>query len=277
MSQLLDITVITVCFNCEEEIEKTIESVYRQKKTDYEYIIQDGKSSDDTVKRAEAYKSKFANKNIEFTVYAQKDRGIYHAMNLAAAKSKGKYLLFLNAGDVLCHDNVFQILDIACRKSNADVFYGDTVMIDQSGTRLFQADMGLITYRMPFSHQACFILREQFLRQMYDLKYSICGDYDLILNLYERQCTFEYLHTIVCRYDMRGISSRSYINKRREHERILKEHRLNRSKCRFVIHMMEAFIKTLISCIIPDRVQNVLRRFYMDKVKRYKYWEGEIY
>lgn len=277
MCQTLDIAVITVCFNCEDEIEKTIDSVYHQKSNNYEYIIQDGLSSDNTVNKAVRYKVLFEDAGIEYTVNSQEDKGIYHAMNLAAAKCRAKYLLFLNAGDVLCHENVFNKLIEASRKSDADVFYGDTLMIDQSGTRLFLANMQLITRRMPFTHQACFISKDQFLSHMYNLKYSICGDYDLILRLYEKQCSFEYLNTIVCMYDMGGISSHAYVKKRKEHEEILDDHQLNRTRYKKSLYITEAYIKTIASRILPNRLQNRLREFYMNKVKHYKYWNGEIY
>lgn len=277
MCLLPNIAVITVCFNCENEIEKTIESVYAQKDSNYEYVVQDGNSVDGTVKKAERYKSMFAVKGKMFRIYSQEDMGIYHAMNLAASKCTAKYLLFLNAGDTLCHENVFHILDVACRENNADVFYGDSLMVDKDNICLFQADMSLINHRMPFSHQACFISRERFMEQMYNLKYSICGDYDLILNLYQKHFSFNYLNTIVCKYDMSGVSSCSYIKKRREHERILMEHCLVSSKWSQVMHMIEAYIKTVLSKILPYKIESVFRKFYMDKVKHYKYWSGEIY
>lgn len=273
----LNIAVITVCLNCEDEIEKTIESVYQQEQCNYEYIIQDGMSHDNTLKKIEKYRHKFAERNISFIVESQRDKGIYYAMNLAASKCKAKYLLFLNAGDVLCHKKVFNVLNAACDNSEADVYYGDALMIDKSGMRLFRADMQLINRRMPFSHQSCFILRKQFLNYQYNLNYAICADYDLILNLFEEKCNFEYLNTIVCKYEMNGVSSRSYIKKRKEHEKILKEHQLNSSSVKSCIYIFEAYIKSILDIILPSRVLCIFRRFYMDKIKHYEYWGGKIY
>lgn len=273
----LNIAVITVCLNCEDEIERTMESVYQQEEDNYEYIIQDGMSQDSTLDKIEKYRIKFAKKNIAFTINSQNDKGIYHAMNLAVSKCNAKYLLFLNAGDVLCHKNVFKILNAACDSNDVDVFYGDALMIDESGTRLFRADIELINRRMPFSHQSCFISRKQFLHYMYNLNYAICADYDLILNLYEGRCNFEYLNTIVCKYEMNGISSCSYIKKRKEHERILRKHRLNLSVLKSFLYILEAYIKSVLDIILPLKVLYVFRRFYMDKIKHYEYWGGEIY
>lgn len=273
----LNIAVITVCLNCEDEIERTIESVYQQEQCNYEYIIQDGMSHDNTLEKIEKFRAKFEDKNITFIVNSQNDKGIYHAMNIAASKCKAKYLLFLNAGDVLCHKNVFNILNAACEKNEADIFYGDALMIDESGTRLFRADMQLINRRMPFSHQSCFILRKQFMNFKYNLNYAICADYDLILNLFKEKCKFIYLNTIVCKYEMNGVSSCSYVKKRKEHEKILKEHQLNLSVIKSSMYIFEAYIKILLDIILPLRVLYILRRFYMDKIKHYEYWGGEIY
>ena len=273
----LNIAVITVCLNCEHEIERTIESVYQQEQENYEYIIQDGMSQDCTMEKIRKYEEKFAEKKIPFIVNSQRDEGIYHAMNLAAGKCRAEYLLFLNAGDVLCHKKVFSILRAASDKKKADIYYGDALMVDKSGTRLFKADMALISQRMPFSHQACFISRECFLKQMYDPRYNICADYDLILRLYEKKRVFEKMDTIVCRYDLDGASSCLYIEKRREHEQILKEHGLNTSNLRCGFHMVEAYIKKALDIILPQKILYRFRQFYMDKVKHYEYWGGEIY
>ena len=77
----LNIAVITVCLNCEHEIERTIESVYQQEQENYEYIIQDGMSQDCTMEKIRKYEEKFAEKKISFIVNSQRDEGIYHAMN----------------------------------------------------------------------------------------------------------------------------------------------------------------------------------------------------
>ena len=63
----MTVTIITICFNSEAVIKKTIESVLNQTYTDIEYIIIDGASKDKTVEIAESYKVAFADKGIDFS------------------------------------------------------------------------------------------------------------------------------------------------------------------------------------------------------------------
>lgn len=270
------ISIITVCYNAQEEIEATICSVLNQEFFDYEYIIQDGKSQDNTMNVVRKHQKDFEQKKIDYKIYTQTDNGVYDAMNIAGLKASGEFLIFLNAGDVLAHNKVFSKFDILQRRQKADVYFGDTLMKNNCGTMLFKADLNLISRRMPFSHQACFIKRERFLGELYNCKYKICGDYDLILRLYEKRNRFVPLNTIVCKYDMNGISSTQFINKRKEHEEILSEHNLNNT-LKKSIHIIAAWIKEFVYHVIPEKKLVYMSRFYMRKIKHYEYWEGDIY
>ena len=77
----LKFTVVTVVYNAESILAKTIESVLNQSYAPYEYLIIDGKSTDKTVEIADSYKDRFAEKHIIYRVISEKDTGIYNAMN----------------------------------------------------------------------------------------------------------------------------------------------------------------------------------------------------
>ncbi len=89
----MKVSIITVCKNAEDTIEQTIKSVLSQTYKNIEYIIIDGKSEDNTLKIISKYK-KFISHFI-----AQKDKGIYDAMNNGISLVSGNILLFLNAND----------------------------------------------------------------------------------------------------------------------------------------------------------------------------------
>lgn len=91
-------SIITVCFNEEDTIRKTIESVLNQTFCNYEYIVCDGGSTDGTLKIVESYRAAFENKKIRFIVHSEKDGGIYFGMNIGVRLSNGTYLNFLNCG-----------------------------------------------------------------------------------------------------------------------------------------------------------------------------------
>ena len=99
-------TIITVCYNSGDKIKRTIQSVIEQKYTDYEYIIKDGASSDDTIRIINSCVPK--NENIK--IISEPDCGIYDAMNKAVGKAHGEYV-FLNAGDYFINKNILQEIE----------------------------------------------------------------------------------------------------------------------------------------------------------------------
>ena len=90
-----DLSIITVCYNCTSSIEKTVKSILAQKEDSVQYIVIDGASSDGTLDVLKQYSNK-----IDILV-SEPDEGIYDAMNKGIGLAEGKYLLFINAGDIL--------------------------------------------------------------------------------------------------------------------------------------------------------------------------------
>lgn len=98
-----DISIITVCYNSAPLLKKTIESILIQKDSSIEYVIIDGASADETSKVLSNYKDKIN------TIVSEADSGIYDAMNKGILLAKGKYLIFINAGDILCKNSLYTI------------------------------------------------------------------------------------------------------------------------------------------------------------------------
>ncbi|MEG1575147.1 MAG: glycosyltransferase, partial [Bacteroidales bacterium] len=91
------VTIVTVCDNAEAIVERTIKSVISQTYKNIEYIIVDGKSTDETVVIAKRYQTLYPH---IISVYSEKDAGIYDAMNKALKIAKGDFILYMNAGDL---------------------------------------------------------------------------------------------------------------------------------------------------------------------------------
>ena len=98
-------SVVTICYNCEHEIEATLLSVLNQTYADVDYVIIDGKSSDGSMLIVNKYRERIA------TVVSEPDSGIYNAMNKGLSHCKGDYVIFMNAGDVFASDDVLARLN----------------------------------------------------------------------------------------------------------------------------------------------------------------------
>lgn len=95
----MKISVVTVAYNSEKGIGKTIESVLRQSWGDVEYLIIDGKSSDRTVEIAESYRNALEEKGIVYQIVSEPDNGIYDAMNKGIRMASGDVIGLLNSED----------------------------------------------------------------------------------------------------------------------------------------------------------------------------------
>ncbi len=127
------VSVITISFNSEAVIKKTIESVLNQTYTDIEYLIIDGASKDKTVEIAESYKDAFAQKGIDYKVFSEPDKGIYDAMNKGISKATGEFVGLINSGDWY-EPAMIETAVKAYEEKPYDIFYADINLIKENGT-----------------------------------------------------------------------------------------------------------------------------------------------
>ena len=99
---MMKVSVITVCYNAEEDIEKTLLSVIKQSYKDFEYIVVDGKSKDRTMEIVNRYSKRITRMASEL------DTGIYNAMNKGVRMATGDYCIFMNAGDTFAGAEVLK-------------------------------------------------------------------------------------------------------------------------------------------------------------------------
>lgn len=204
-------TIITVCYNAEKYITETIQSVLQQTFSDYEYIIEDGFSTDSTLKLV----ASLAEGNERINVFSMPDNGIYDAMNKALEQAEGEYIFFLNAGDCFCNNEVLSKAVGFFDSHNADIAYGNIVEIN--GEEKSVRKYGNI-YRKKFfyltgdciCHQAIFAKHELFLKREFDTKYKICADRDWQLFWIDKKAAFSPMFFEVATVLSEGFS-RSHI------------------------------------------------------------------
>ena len=113
-------SVITVVFNDEKQIEKTIQSVLEQSYKNIQYIIIDGKSTDNTLEIIRKYQDK------SDTIVSKSDNGLYDAMNKALKYIKGDYVCFLNSGDTFFSKTTIEQAIASINTNMPQIIYGDT-------------------------------------------------------------------------------------------------------------------------------------------------------
>src|SRR5438552_18278581 len=123
----MKVSVVTVCRNAGTTIADCVSSVMAQQGTDVEYIIIDGLSTDDTMRRIEPFAHRIAH------VVSEKDAGIYHAMNKGLARATGDVIGFLNADDVLAAPDTLAMLVDAFNTHHADIVFGDVEIYGRGG------------------------------------------------------------------------------------------------------------------------------------------------
>ena len=127
------VSVITICYNSEAVIRKTIESVLSQTFDKIEYLIIDGASKDNTVQIAEEYKERFRLKGYIYQIISEPDQGIYDAMNKGIRESTGNLIGMINSGDWYEPDAVETAVS-AYQKDHYDLFYADINLIKENGS-----------------------------------------------------------------------------------------------------------------------------------------------
>ncbi len=170
-------SIITVTWNAAAVIKPTLDSVQRQTSSDYEMLIIDGASTDETldiVRQASI---------ASLRVFSEPDKGLYDAMNKGISRARGRYLIFLNAGDAFADDAVLARMALLAT-GNPGVIYGQTQLVDSHrnvvGKRHLTAPKRLTADSflngMVVCHQA-FVARRDLVPQ-YDLQYRLSADYD---------------------------------------------------------------------------------------------------
>ena len=193
----MKISIITITYNAIKVIEKTIQSVVKQKYDDIEYIIIDGGSTDGTIDIIKQYENKIS------LWISEPDKGIYDAMNKGIKLAKGEWINFMNAGDYFYDNLVLSKFSEIAKQSNADIIYGE--VIKRLPSIIFPEKpmpLSFIKNHMVFSHQSTFIKASYHKKYLFNDKFKSSGDYHFFYNSYYNwNARFQYIPTIIAYYD----------------------------------------------------------------------------
>ncbi|RZL62144.1 MAG: glycosyltransferase [Pedobacter sp.] len=217
------LSVITVVYNDQQNIERTILSVINQTYKNIEYIIIDGVSTDGTLEILHKYKNSISQ------LISEPDKGIYDAMNKGLSLATGDYVLFMNSGDEIYSTRTVE--DVYASADDADIYYGETEMIDSQlkslGRRRHKAPLNFtwksFKYGMSISHQAIYVKRSLTVPYNHS-KYQLSADIDWILNIAKRSSRIVNVKQYVAKYLVGGMSKKKHKQSLIERYQIFKEY-----------------------------------------------------
>lgn len=218
------ISIITITYNAEKYLERTIKSVVAQTYSNIEYLIIDGKSKDKTLEIAKKYENSISK------IISEPDKGLYDAMNKGIAHATGDYIWFMNAGDEIFEP---ETLEKALENSySADFIYGETTMVDELTAKErnwykqapAEAKMSHRAFinGMVVCHQSMLMKRTCAVNYRTDLKVS--ADIDWCIRSLKNAQTFHNADLVMCKYLEGGISGQHRQQSWKERFQILREH-----------------------------------------------------
>ena len=206
MSKLF--SVITVTYNDKNNLEKTIQSVIKQKNKldDIEYIVIDGDSSDGSSELINKYK------NYIDVVVSEPDKGLYDAMNKALKLAKGQYANFINAGDIFAgNDTLLKVKMLMIESNQADLIYGDALETTLDGNTLFkQAYSNKLIWHGMFTHHQSMFYKMSTIKEneiVYNLKYKIAADYAFTYKVVKLSTFIQKIDLPICVFLQGGLSA----------------------------------------------------------------------
>jgi len=200
----MKLSIVTINLNNANGLENTLKSINKQSDQNYELIVIDGHSTDNSLEVAKNY-----NKIITKLI-TERDEGIFYAQNKGFRHSTGEYILFLNSGDLLADSSVIKKFNALNEKR--ELIIGDIIF-----------DLGKIKWRRFYNstindifffleslpHSSTFIKRELLeITGAYNLEYKVVADYDFFINsIINHKCSYSFLRYPISIFNKEGISS----------------------------------------------------------------------
>lgn len=200
------ISIITVCYNRAETIERAIRSVINQDYEDLEYIMIDGGSTDGTVDIIRKYEG-----DIAYWV-SEKDDGIYEAMNKGLSRATGEIVAFLNSDDWY-EENILSEVAQKFEDKEVRILCGDVYCHHDGVVSRYCVNKEAeeeIRFRMIYWQPAMFVRKELFeLYGGFDTRYRIAADYDWMLRMYDRHIAISLIDRALTNFSYGGISTQA--------------------------------------------------------------------
>ena len=220
------ISIITITYNAERWLERTMKSVLAQTCKEYEYIIVDGGSKDGTVEIIKRLEPEFEGR---LSWKSEPDKGLYDAMNKGIQRAKGDFVWFINAGDeIYAQDTLAHI--VAAATDDSDIVYGKACIVNAEGLKVSEHHKPTppnlqrkhLLNGLVVCHQAILVRRS--IADKYNTDYRICADYDWVVRAVTASRKNAYLDEYVCKFLTEGVSQKQRKRAWKERFHIMRAH-----------------------------------------------------
>jgi len=237
-------SIVTITYNAEKVVERTLQSVLHQTYEGVEHLIIDGASTDATLQLVEAYKAESDASGLghKVIIKSEPDQGIYDAMNKGLTQASGDYILYMNAGDFFPADNTLEEIVHRCHLNELPsdslpaVLYGNTDIVDSEGhylrPRRLQPPKKL-TWRsfrhgMLVCHQAFYARTDIAKNLQYNTQYHYSADVDWCIRVMhegERMgLPFYNINMVVANYTEEGATTQHHKESLKERYQVMCHH-----------------------------------------------------
>lgn len=218
---MVNISIVTICYNNYLGVKKTVESVLSQSYSNIEYIIIDGDSNDGTKEYLEEIK-----RNDRVYVVSEPDRGIYDAMNKGLKLCNGDFVIFMNSSDTFANEEVIYNVAKKCHEK-INFVYGDAFEYNPNSSELFYKKARsnkYIWYGMFAHHQSMLyslkVIKDNAL--VFDINYQLSADWDFTIRFLKLVKGIKCVNIPICIFEQGGFSS-NYIQGMNEQWHIRKK------------------------------------------------------
>lgn len=258
------ISVITICYNAKNELEKTIQSVASQNYDYIDFVVIDGGSKDGTIGIIKKYENSVSK------WISEPDHGIYDAMNKGIGLASGDWIIFMNAGDVFYNNEVVSKLAGKEFNPNTGIIYGDVELDFGKPGKIIKSFAKFNTKDVvtELCHQSV-MTNAKILKQIkYDTSFKIMADLNSFRKIYDMGYGFEYVPMVISTFEVtNGISSKKPFVSLNE---ICKINNISHFSFQYITMYAKALYKMLLLKLLPSDVYNRIRYKKVGSVKKYQ-------
>ena len=213
----MKISIVTATFNSSKTVEDTIKSVLSQTYTNYEYIIIDGVSKDNTLDIVRKYEPLFEGR---MKVFCEKDKGIYDAMNKGFHRATGDVLMLINSDDLFARPDALELVVKEFKKHpEVDGVYANLYYVSQNNIdniiRVWKTGKQKPMKKgwLP-AHPTFYVKRECYKKYgFFNLTYPLAADFELMLRFVEKHhIKLHYLPEYLVKMRLGGATSKNIQN-----------------------------------------------------------------